>query len=117
MLRRHESIISLQNPKVKLWSQLLDKKGRDKQGAYLVEGVHLVQEALTWHAPIETLLYSELRGIPAEVQALLDAEDYSFECIPVSEQVLAKCSDAQTPQPVIAVVAKAAHPPEQLLSA
>lgn len=112
---RQEPIVSLQNPKVKQWAQLLDKKGRDKQGAYLVEGVHLVQEALKSNAPIETLLYSVERGVPAEVELLLSSAATRFECNPVSEQVLAKCSDAQTPQPVIAVVAKAVHSPEQLL--
>ncbi|MDF2716005.1 MAG: hypothetical protein K0R28_2930 [Paenibacillus sp.] len=113
-MRRLEPILSLHNPRVKLWAQLLEKKGRDKQGSYLVEGIHLVQEALKCNASVETLLYSEERGIPDEIEALVLSEA-ELECVPVSEQVLAKCSDAQTPQPVIAIVRKAAHSAETLL--
>lgn len=42
----HEIITSVQNPLVKRLHQLLDKKGREEQGRYLVEGAHLVEEAL-----------------------------------------------------------------------
>ncbi|RKN65499.1 RNA methyltransferase [Paenibacillus ginsengarvi] len=114
MKRHAEPIQSAQNPKVKLWVQLLDKKGRDKQSAYLVEGIHLVQEAIRFEAGVQTLLYSAERGMPAEIEALLDSGAVA-ECIPVSEQVLAKCSDAQTPQPVIAIVNKAGGEAERLL--
>jgi TrmH family RNA methyltransferase len=113
-MRRSEPILSLHNPRVKLWAQLLDKKGRDKQGSYLVEGIHLVQEAVKWKAGIETLLYSEQRGIPAEIETLV-ASEAELECVPVGEQVLAKCSDAQTPQPVIAIVRKTAYSAAKLL--
>ena len=39
-------IQSAQNDKVKSWKKLLTKKGRDKAGQFLVEGFHLVEEAL-----------------------------------------------------------------------
>ncbi|TMV46422.1 RNA methyltransferase [Paenibacillus mesophilus] len=113
-MRRPEPILSIHNPRVKLWAQLLDKKGRDKQGLYLVEGIHLVQEALIYNAGVEALLYSEERGIPAEIESYVQA-DTKLECVPVSEQVLAKCSDAQTPQPVIAIVRKSSRSAETLL--
>jgi len=115
-MRRMEPIVSLHNPKVKQWAQLLDKKGRDKQGAYLVEGIHLVQEALKSQVHVEALLVSMERGMPEEVASFLGAETDAV-CVPVSEQVLAKCSDAQTPQPVVAVVRKAAVTAEALLAA
>lgn len=34
-------------------AQLLEKKHRDKQGKYLIEGIHLVQEALRSGADLE----------------------------------------------------------------
>lgn len=113
-MRKQEPIVSVHNPRVKQWAQLLDKKGRDKHGLYLVEGIHLVQEALKWKAGVETLLYSEERGIPAELETHV-ASAAELEVVPVSEQVLVKCSDAQTPQPVIAIVRKTAHSAERLL--
>ena len=36
------NITSLQNEKVKYWLKLKDKKFRDAEGVYLVEGAHLV---------------------------------------------------------------------------
>ena len=41
------TITSLQNEKVKYWLKLKQKKFRDSEGVYLVEGPHLVKEALT----------------------------------------------------------------------
>ncbi len=40
-------IESINNPQVKLWKKLVQqKKARDKEGLYLVEGIHLVEEAI-----------------------------------------------------------------------
>ena len=39
-------IQSVQNEKVKSWKKLLTKKGRDQSKQFLVEGFHLVEEAL-----------------------------------------------------------------------
>jgi TrmH family RNA methyltransferase len=110
-MKRIETIQSLNNPRVKQWAQLLDKKGRDKQGAFLIEGAHLVKEAFLSGAEVETVLVSAERGMPAEVEPLVPPD---AECVIVSEQVLAKCSDAQTPQPVAAVVRKSRHEAERL---
>ena len=51
-----ELIQSKQNPKLKQWKKLLTAKGRDKQGAYLIEGTHLVEEALKANQPLECLI-------------------------------------------------------------
>ena len=40
-----EVISSLQNERIKNLSKLLDKKYRDIEGKFLVEGEHLVEEA------------------------------------------------------------------------
>lgn len=41
-----ERITSLQNAKVKKWAGLHQKKERDKTGTFLIEGEHLLQEAV-----------------------------------------------------------------------
>lgn len=108
-------ITSLQNPKVKEWASLLDKKGREKQQQFLIEGVHLVKEALQSDADVRTVVYSLERGIPKELAPLQSGS--SVEWTGVSEQVLAKCTDTQTPQSVFAVVWKLRWQAEQLLDA
>ncbi|MDQ1911927.1 RNA methyltransferase [Paenibacillus sp. GD4] len=112
-------ISSLQNPRVKQWTGLLDKKGRDKEGHFLIEGLHLVQEALRSDIQPYTVVYSAERERPSEeLRALLVlAAEQRIECVGVSESVLAKCTDTQTPQPVFAVMPKLPWKPEHVLKA
>ncbi|KLD57738.1 hypothetical protein WP50_31495 [Lactiplantibacillus plantarum] len=51
-----EKINSLQNAHVKAWKKLQTKKGRKQQGQYLLDGWHLVNEAVKAHVAIQTLL-------------------------------------------------------------
>ena len=46
MTSTHTEIMSVQNARVKEWAQLLERRGRDKQGKYIIEGYHLIEEAL-----------------------------------------------------------------------
>lgn len=103
---RNLEILSPQNPRVKEWALLLEKKHRDKQHKFMIEGIHLVQEALRSEADIECVCYEIDRGIPAELSAAAAARlDVSW--IAVSAAVIAKCSDTKTPQPVFAILRKA----------
>ncbi|MCA1296418.1 RNA methyltransferase [Paenibacillus sp. alder61] len=107
-------ILSPQNGRVKEWAGLLEKKHRDKQGKFLIEGIHLVQEALEARADIECVCYDAEGGIPAELAQAASA-GLDVEWIAVSAAVIAKCSDTKTPQPVFAVVRKADGGAEPLL--
>lgn len=100
-------IASVNNERVKQWSRLLDKKGRDQQGRFLVEGPHLVMEAIRSGASL-TVVYAAARGIPQEVSELAEQCSPAIEWVSVSEDVLSKCTDAQTPQGIFAVVNKPA---------
>ncbi|WP_135554021.1 TrmH family RNA methyltransferase [Paenibacillus cymbidii] len=93
-------LTSVANPRVKQWSELLTKRGRDKTGKFLLEGVHLIEEAKQAGHPLETLLFDAEKGLP---ESLAGA---AAQVVPVSAAVLAKCSDTQTPQGVIAIAAK-----------
>lgn len=94
-------ISSISNPRVKEWRKLLQKKYRDEQGRFLVEGVHLVQEAIRAQQPIEAILFSSRHGLPRELET-----NSNCEVIAVSEEIIQKCSSTSTPQPVIAVIQK-----------
>jgi TrmH family RNA methyltransferase len=105
-------ITSINNPKIKLWSQLLTKRGREAQGKFILEGIHLVREALHANLEFEVILFSIEKGYPVE---LADLSKIPCEIIGVSDTVLAKCSDTQTPQGVLAVALKPEWSKEQLL--
>ena len=53
-----EKIVSLQNAKVKTWSSLHQKKYRDRFGLFLVEGEHLIGEAMQ-AGVLEALIFDE----------------------------------------------------------
>ncbi|GIP29703.1 23S rRNA methyltransferase [Paenibacillus sp. J23TS9] len=99
-------ILSPQNPRVKEWAQLLEKKHRDKQHKYVIEGIHLVQEALRSGADLECVAFDVEQGIPSELSSQMAKTDTEVQWIGVSAAVIAKCSDTKTPQPVFAVVRK-----------
>ncbi|MCD1259909.1 RNA methyltransferase [Paenibacillus athensensis] len=103
----HTEIMSAQNPRVKEWASLLERRGREKLGQYLIEGYHLVEEALRAGAPVRTIAYAVERGRPEGLLAAAAAMDgLAVEWVAVSAAVLAKCSDTQTPQGVFAIVDK-----------
>ncbi|ANE45101.1 rRNA methyltransferase [Paenibacillus swuensis] len=105
-------ITSVANTRAKAWVQLLQKKGREQQGKFLIEGTHLVIEALKSGAEVETVVYSLERGIPEE---LAPWAGEGGEWIAASDAVIARCTDAQTPQPVFAIVQKRQLSPQCLL--
>ncbi|TDF91832.1 TrmH family RNA methyltransferase [Paenibacillus piri] len=117
MTKHDISIISsVHNPRVKGWTQLLDKKGRERQGQFMIEGIHLVQEALASDAALEALVYAAERRQELSGGMLEQAESRGVECVAVSEAVLAKCTDTLTPQAVFAVLPKLSWQPEDLLA-
>ncbi|CAH0118248.1 MULTISPECIES: RNA methyltransferase [unclassified Paenibacillus] len=108
-------ITSNQNPRVKLWAQLLNKKHRDKQRKFLIEGIHLVQEALAANTDIECIVYSIEQGLPAEIER--SARDrLNVEWIGTTDAIIAKCSDTLTPQPIFAVIRKGSSHADELLN-
>ncbi|MDQ8738144.1 RNA methyltransferase [Paenibacillus sp. LHD-38] len=101
---------SVQNDKVKQWASLLDKKNRDRNGQFLIEGVHLVLEALRGNADVKTIVYDTERGIPAELMLERELNDSAatlgLEWIQASRPVMSKCTGTDTPPPVFAVLSK-----------
>jgi RNA methyltransferase, TrmH family len=89
-------IQSAQNPQFKKWKKLLTKKERDKSGTFIVEGFHLVEEALKANAVLEVIL-SENTEIPQRL-------DYGSTSITVvTEEMIRELSDTETPQGILAV--------------
>ncbi len=85
-------IESTQNEKVKYWSKLKDKKTRDEEGLFLVEGDHLVKEALKYHLIKEILT--------------LDDNSYDVPTYQVTNEIMKKLTEQQTPPRVIGVCQK-----------
>ncbi|MBM7660598.1 TrmH family RNA methyltransferase [Bacillus mesophilus] len=93
-------IESKKNPQVKQWKKLQTKKERDKTGLFLIEGVHLVEEALKYKGNISEVLFTESFQMPHHWN-LDEVEVYI-----VAEEVLNEIGDTETPQGVAAICRK-----------
>lgn len=92
-------IESIQNPKVKRWAELLSKKGRENHRAYLIEGLRLVEEAISSGAPIEALIWQSGKSFP-----FLQSLPAYIEQWEVNEAIIKKLSDTEQSQGILAVV-------------
>lgn len=97
-----ERIESVQNKQVKEWKKLLTRKGRKKQNKYLVEGLHLVEEAVRADIEIEHIMIREDKL--DQYTALVDHEPEKL--IIISESVSEGLSDSVTEQGIFAVIAQ-----------
>ncbi|MCP8617066.1 TrmH family RNA methyltransferase [Salirhabdus salicampi] len=88
-------IESLQNDKVKEWKKLNRKKDRDKQKCFLIEGEHLLEEAMRsdWNIREIIQLEGNTFSVPKEVKV-----------ITVSEKVFRAIASTNSPQGIMAVV-------------
>jgi RNA methyltransferase, TrmH family len=89
-------IESVKNPKVKAWKKLLTKKERDQSGTYLIEGFHLVEEALKEQIVLEVIVNQDM-----ERQTHMNLE--GIEVVYVKEDVMKVICDTETPQGIAAV--------------
>jgi TrmH family RNA methyltransferase len=105
-------ITSTTNQLVKMASSLHQKKGRLEHGLYLAEGIHLVAEALRAKADIRHYFWTAKLRAGEEGRLLLEQLLGVAEGIEVSEPVMAKLSETETPQGIVALVA---IPPEPTL--
>jgi RNA methyltransferase, TrmH family len=98
-IRIMKRIDSIQNGSVKAWKKLHTKKERDKVGKFLVEGFHLVEEALKSDA-VEIVLITEETNFPSSWK--MDDVDVVI----VTKDIMQTLSETETPQGIIAVCQK-----------
>lgn len=93
-------ISSTKNEKIKELAKLQTAKGRKKAGLYLLEGEHLVEEAIKEKAPIDLMVVSSNRM--EDYQYLL--EQTEVQVLVVSQEVFQKLSMTETTQGILAAV-------------
>jgi RNA methyltransferase, TrmH family len=103
-----DTITNLENPKIKYYRSLTQKKYRDKEGKFLIEGLRFVLEALedaTARGKIEVLIAEEnfLQG-PKARDLMTRIDDLGVNLIMVSEKVLKSLAETENPQGIIGVL-------------
>jgi len=99
-------ITSVNNERVKLWSSLLEKKHRDRHKKFIIEGIHLLKEAIKGKYEIEAICYDTARGIPAEIKELISELPEATKWYEATDVIIKKCTDTDTPPPIFGVVKK-----------
>ncbi|MCW6663521.1 RNA methyltransferase [Aerococcaceae bacterium NML190073] len=96
-----EWIQSKQNARVKNWRKLHTAKGRAQQGVYLIEGTHLVEEAIRYQQQIEHVLVTQHYYEQMSNEWLTQVAD---RMIMLSDDVMQSVSLTEQPQGIIAIV-------------
>ncbi len=110
-----QHITSLHNARVSSLRALHTAKGRKAAQAVLIEGPHLITEAISARIRPDLVLCDPVAlGDSPLLGELTRWADEGVELISATPAILEKVCDAQTLQGIVAVVAQAALAPEQL---
>lgn len=101
-----QRITSKENEFIKHVKKLKDKKYRDINSEYVIEGIKLVAEAVQEKASIKQIVLCDdcerNEAIPKDVMY----EIAKYECIYVTQNIFKYLSEVQTPQGILAIVEK-----------
>lgn len=115
----YSEITSATNPKIKAIKKLAQKRQRDRENCFVIEGFHLVEEAIKHHADIEMILHADnadqmqISGIESLLNQNARNMPATIEMIAITDSILTTLSQTPAPQGIIAVLKQ----PEQSLEA
>ena len=99
-------ISSKDNEIVKSVKKLKEKKYRDSENAYIVEGIKMVKEAIIEKASIRQIIICDDCEKSDNIPKELMYEIAKYDCMYVTSKVFKYISEVQTPQGVLAVIEK-----------
>lgn len=101
-----QKITSKDNEFIKHVKKLKDKKYRDMNNEFLVEGLKLVSEAIQENANIKNIVICDDCEKNDIIPKEMMYEIAKYECISVPENIFKYMSEVKTPQGILAVVEK-----------
>lgn len=106
-------ILARSNPKIKLARSLRQRKVRDAERLFLVEGTFHIGTALEAGAPIEYVLFAqELLGSSFAKELLQEIEAKGIPCYETAPDAFETLSDKENPHGLIAVIRQGLSPLE-----
>ncbi len=100
-------ISSKDNSIIKTAKQLQQKKFRDKTGTFLIEGYHLLEEALKSRMLFDFVVFSEEVLDKTEARALVALlEENHIDCYKMPDQIFQTLVETESPQGVVGAVHK-----------
>lgn len=101
-----QTISSRDNEIIKNIKKLKEKKYRDIENKFIVEGIKLVEEAINENANITLIVICEECIHDGTLSKELLYKIATYECIYVTEKVFNVLTDVKTPQGILAVIEK-----------
>ncbi|MHB8172405.1 MAG: TrmH family RNA methyltransferase [Thermincolia bacterium] len=103
-------LTSVQNSQVKNIKGLYQKKNRDREKVFLIEGVRFVEEALDAGVAVDTVIHSpRLVNTFRGEELLHKAEKAGIQLLEVSDHVLDHLADTENPQGIMGVLPQLAQ--------
>ncbi|MDO5555381.1 MAG: RNA methyltransferase substrate-binding domain-containing protein [Clostridia bacterium] len=99
-------ITSKDNETIKKIRKLKDKKYRDINCKYIIEGIKLIKEAIEEKAKIDTIVVCDNCIKTGEIDQSILYEIAKYNCIYVDEKVFNTITDVQNPQGILAIIEK-----------
>ena len=99
-------ITSKDNEVIKRIRKLKDKKYREQEKKYVIEGMKLIKEAGEEKANIDTIVVCEDCVENHTIEQKLLYEIAKYDCIYVAEKVFEAITEVNNPQGILAVVNK-----------
>lgn len=99
-------ISSKENDLIKGIKKLKDKKYRDSENAFIIEGIKMIKEAVAEKAAIKKIVICEECVKDGTISQKLLYEIAKYNCIYVTESVFDSLTDVSNPQGILAVIEK-----------
>ena len=99
-------VITSKDNEVKRIRKLKDKKYREQEKKYVIEGIKLIKEAVEEKANIDTIVVCEDCVENHTIEQKLLYEIAKYDCIYVAEKVFEAITEVNNPQGILAVVNK-----------
>ena len=99
-------ITSKDNECVKEIKKLKEKKYREQEKKYIVEGIKLVQEAIFENANIDKIVVCEDCANDGTLEKSLLYEIAKFNCVYVTKKIFDAITDVSNPQGILAIINK-----------
>lgn len=97
-------ISSKENELIKNIKKLKEKKYRDKNKQYIIEGIKLIKEAIEEKANIQKIVICDNCLNTGVIPKQLMYEIAKYDCIYVTENIFNTITDVNTPQGILAVI-------------
>lgn len=107
-------ISSKENEIIKNIKKIKEKKYRDLNNEYIIEGIKIIQEAIQENAKIKQIIICDDCEKNSNISQEMMYEIAKYECIYVTNKIFTSLTDVKNPQGIMAIVEKNSSKEEEI---